>query len=317
MNVVREVEAAHGRIASHVRLTPLDLSYPLSYVSECTVLLKLENLQHTGSFKLRGAMNKLLSLPPVAIEKGIVTASTGNHGAATAFGTRKLGIKSTIFVPEGASPAKVRSIQMYGGEIFTHGTDSGHTEMYAREYARAHDLPYISPYDDPQVVGGQGTVGVELLKQQPQIDAIFVPVGGGGLVSGIAGYLRTHLPHVRIIGCQPENSPAMLRSVAAGLAVDIDFVPSLADGIAGNIAPGALTVELCRDLVDEFVLVSEQEIRQALVSFIEAHHMLIEGAAAVAVAAFHKRCDAFTGKNVVLVLSGANISMQKLKEILE
>ena len=316
MNVYDEVLQAEQRIRSFVRETPLEYSLALSQQCQAEVFLKLENLQHTGSFKVRGAMNKLLSLTPEEKARGVVTASTGNHGAATAFGLRTLNLAGTIFVPETASPTKVAAIQRYGARIETYGADCLETELYAQGYAREHGLTYISPYNDPQVIGGQGTIGVELERQSKKIDAVFVSVGGGGLISGIAGYLKRVLPEIKVIGCLPENSPEMALAIQAGHHVQIEPNPTLSDGTAGGFEPGAITFELCQRLVDEFVLVSEAEIAAALRWMLETHHQLIEGSAGVAIAGFQKLHEQYKGQTVAIVLCGANISLTALKQIL-
>lgn len=316
MNVYEEVLQAEQRIRSHVRETPLDYSLALSQQYHAEVWLKLENLQHTGSFKVRGAMNKLLSLTPEEQARGVVTASTGNHGAATAFGLRALKLTGTIFVPENAAPTKVAAIKRYGAHIETHGIDCLETELHAQQYAREHDLTYISPYNDPQVIGGQGTIGVELQRQAKNIDAVFVSVGGGGLISGIAGYLKQTLPNVKVIGCLPENSPEMALAVQAGHHVQMEPKTTLSDGTAGGFEPGAITFELCQQFVDEYVLVSEAEIAAAIRLTLETHHQLVEGSAAVAIAGFQKLHSHFKGQNVVIILCGANISLGTLKQIL-
>ena len=316
MNVYDEVLQAEQRIRSFVRETPLEYSLALSQQCQAEVFLKLENLQHTGSFKVRGAMNKLLSLTPEEKARGVVTASTGNHGAATAFGLRTLNLAGTIFVPETASPTKVAAIQRYGARIETYGADCLETELYAQGYAREHGLTYISPYNDPQVIGGQGTIGVELERQSKKIDAVFVSVGGGGLISGIAGYLKQVLPEIKVIGCLPENSPEMALAIQAGHHVQIEPNPTLSDGTAGGFEPGAITFELCQRLVDEFVLVSEAEIAAAVRWMLETHHQLIEGSAGVAIAGFQKLHPQYKGQTVAIVLCGANISLTALKQIL-
>ncbi len=317
MNVHAEVLQAEQRIRPYVRETPLEYSLALSQQYDAEVFLKLENLQHTGSFKVRGAMNKLLSLTSEEKARGVVTASTGNHGAATAFGLRALHLTGTIFVPENAATTKIAAIKRYGARIETHGADCLETELYAQRYAEETGLTYISPYNDPQVIGGQGTIGVELKRQSEKIDAVFVSIGGGGLISGIAGYLKQALPNdVKIIGCLPENSPEMALAVQAGHHIQIEPKPTLSDGTAGGFEPGAITFELCQQLVDEYVLVSEEEIAAALRLILETQHQLIEGSAGVAIAGFQKLHSQCKGQNVVIVLCGANISLSTLKQIL-
>jgi threonine dehydratase len=315
MNIHAEVTQAAERIGSYVRETPLIRSL-LLVDDENGVFLKLENLQHTGSFKVRGALNKLLTLTPEQRAQGIVTASSGNHGAAVAYGLRLLNMRGLIWVPEHASPIKVALIRRLGAEVRHHGDDALLTEEYARSYAERQGLVYISPYNDPQVVAGQGTIGAELARQLDRIDAVFVAVGGGGLIAGIAGYLKVARPGLTVVGCLPERSPVMAESVLAGRIVEIESAPTLSDATAGGIEAEAITFDMCRALVDDYVLVDEEEIAAAIRAVIEAEHMLIEGAAGVAVAAYLKRRADFHGKNVAIVLCGANISPQTLKAIL-
>jgi len=316
MNITKEVIAAEDRIRPHIRETILDFSPYYSKLAGANVYFKLENLQYTGSFKVRGAMNKVLSLTPPERERGVVTASTGNHGAATAFSLGKFDAPGIVFVPEDAAAGKVQAIERLGAQVHYHGDDGAVTEAHARQYARDHRLTYISPYNDLQVIGGQGTIAVELAKQLDQIDMVFVALGGGGLISGIAGYLKSVQPDVSIIGCSPENSQVMIKSVKAGQILDLASLPTLSDGTAGGIEPKSITFEMCRDLVDDYETVSEAEIKESLRQYLQVHHILIEGSAAVALAACVKRGDRLAGKNVVVILCGANISVETLKEIL-
>jgi threonine dehydratase len=316
MNLHAEAIQAEQRIRPYIRETLLEPALALSQRGQSHVYLKLENLQPTGSFKLRGAMNKLLSLSPEQRAQGIVTASSGNHGAAVAYGLSRLGLQGQIFVPVNASPVKVEMIRRFGGEVHPYGGDSGLTELYARDYASQHRRVYISPYNDEQIIAGQGTIGVELARQLDPIDAVFVTVGGGGMISGIAGYLKATSPGIKAIGCLPENSPVMAASVKAGRIIEMESLPTLSDGSAGGIEPGAITFELCQKWVDGYVLVSEEEIKAAMRLVIESQHMLIEGAAGVAVAAYLKTAERFRAQNVVIVICGSNISLETLKSIL-
>jgi len=315
-DVVNEVRLAESRIRPKIRQTILECSPYLSQVGGANVYCKLENLQYTGSFKLRGAMNKLLSLMPEDLVRGVVTASTGNHGAAVAHSVKELNASGTIFVTENASSAKVQAIERLGADVRYYGKDCTETELYARQYAAENQMAYVPPYSDPEVVGGQGTVGVELAGQLAEIDVVFVPLGGGGLISGVAGYLKSVCPDVQIIGCSPETSQVMIQSVKAGKILDLPSLPTLSDGTAGGIEPEAITFELCRALVDEYVTVTEDQIKESLRLFLQTHHMLIEGAAAVAVAAYLKVHERFARKNIVIIISGANISLETLKSIL-
>ncbi len=317
MDIKAMVECARERIRPYVKETPLDHSVYFSGLAQSQVFLKLENLQHTSSFKVRGAMNKLLALSPDQQSRGVVAASTGNHGAAVAFGLQSLNLSGVIFVPENASQTKVAAIKRFGTEVRYFGSSPLSTELYARDYAERHGLAYLSPYNDPEVIAGQGTIGAELAQQCPRIEAVFVAVGGGGLAAGVAGYLKAVSSHpIKIIGCLPENSPEMAVSVKAGEFVEMEPKPTLSDGTAGGFEPGAITFDLCRDLIDDYVLISEEEIIVAMRQFIETHHMLIEGAAGVALAGHLKLKDQFRHQNTVIIICGANISLTTLKSIL-
>jgi threonine dehydratase len=310
------VAAAGRRIRAHARETPIEPSPALAAGSGASVFLKCENLQHTGSFKARGALNKVLSLAPAELARGVVTASTGNHGAAVGFALRSVGARATVFVPERASPTKLAAIARQGGEIRRHGVDSGETEIFARAHAEATGAVWISPYNDPLVIGGQGTAGVELLRQVPDLDAVFVSLGGGGLIGGIGAWLKAHAPATRVIACSPVNSAVMMRSVEAGRILTLDSLPTLSDGTAGGVEPGSITFDLVRAVVDEHVAVGEDEIAAAMRDTMEAHHMMVEGAAGVAVAGFRRQAARWSGARVAIVLCGANVSLSTLKSIL-
>jgi threonine dehydratase len=307
---------AQKQIESYIRETPLDYSIGLSRLVNAHVYVKCENLQYTGSFKARGAINKLLSLSQIEQRQGIVTASTGNHGAAVAYGLQKLNIPGIIFVPENASKTKIENIRNYDASLEFYGTDSVDTEIYAKEYALKHNMIYISPYNDPCVITGQGTVGLELTRQLNKIDAILVPIGGGGLIAGIAGWIKSISPDTKVIGCLPENSPVMAKSIQAGYILEMQSLPTLSDATAGGIEPGSITFEFCKRFVDDYILVSEQEIKNAITILIKTQHLLVEGASGVALAGLLKMHEAFQDKNVVVVLSGGNISVDTLKAVL-
>lgn len=314
--LAREIVAAHVRIAAHVHLTPNDPSLPLSERFGAEVWLKGEHLQHAGSFKTRGATNKLLCLTRDQKARGVVAASTGNHGASVAWAGRRLGIPVSVFVPNGASSAKVEMIRRYGAEVVMHGTDGLDAEVFARRYAIDHGMPYVSPYNDPLVVAGQGTVGVEIHQQLKNLDAVIVAVGGGGLIGGTAAYLKSALPNVRVIAASPVNSPVMALSVRAGHIVEHVSEPTLSDGTAGGVEQNAITFDLCRTLVDEWVELPEDEIAHAMRAFIAEHHQLIEGSAAVALAGLARIAERFRGQRVSVVLCGSNVSVETLRNVL-
>ncbi|HAC20233.1 MAG TPA: serine/threonine dehydratase [Dehalococcoidia bacterium] len=314
--ILRETLRAQRRIQNRLSPTPLEHSSYFSESSGANVYLKLENFQPTGSFKVRGALNSLLSMSEEQRAKGVVAASSGNHGLAVAYGASALGIGCEVFVPEHAPQTKTDAIRRLGGRLRHHGADVAVTESFTRSHALENDKSYISPYNDIKVIGGQGTIALELGQQLDRIDAIYVAVGGGGLISGIAGYSKSVFDNPRIVGCLPENSPVMAESVRAGQIIDMESKPTLSDGTAGGIEPGSITFEICQQLVDEFVVVSEGEIADAMRLFTEVHHMLIEGAAALPLASFLKEQKSMSGENIVLVICGANVSLQTLKGIL-
>ena len=228
---------------------------------------------------------------------------------------RELGLSGVIFVPEQTSAAKVDAIRSYGGEIRFFGTDGLDTEQEARAFAEREGMYYVSPYNDETVIAGQGTCGIEIARQLPDVDAAYVAVGGGGLISGIGSVLKQHNPDVQLVGCQPEASAVMAYSVAAGRLLDMPSEATLSDGTAGGIEPDAITFELCRELVDEFVLVSEEEIAAAMREYMAAEVDRIEGAAGVAVAALLARKSDVKGRKVVVIICGGNISQQTLDTI--
>lgn len=316
VDIRREVLEAEEKIRPHIRETPVDFSPTLSRAGTCQAYLKLENLQITGSFKLRGAMNKLLSLDEDERKRGVVTASTGNHGAAVAYAVTKLNCPGTIYLPENAAPAKVAALRLYGVALRLYGSDCVETELFAKEAAASSQQAYISPYNDAQIIGGQGTIGVELARQLEAINAVLVPVGGGGLISGIAGYLKSFDSAIEIVGCQPANSAVMYESIKAGKILDLASQPTISDGTAGGIEAGTISFALCQRYVDDYVLVTEEEIKAAIRLVLETHHMLIEGAAALPVACFLKAKQRFRNRNVVLILSGARLGLTVLKEVL-
>lgn len=288
---------------------------PLVEYSQAGVLVKCEHLQATGSFKVRGALAKVALLEADALQRGVVTASTGNHGLGVAYALQASGTRGTICVPHGASPAKLAALARYDNvEILTMGDEAAETEGLARELADQRGATFISPYNDPDVIAGQGTIALEILEQLGalHVDAVVAAVGGGGLISGVGSVLKAIRPEVRIVGASPANDAAMAASVRAGAIIDIETKPTLSDGTAGGIEPGAITFELCQELVDEWILVSEDEIVAAMRLAIDTEHSLIEGAAGVALAAGMRYVAEHPGQTVVVVSCGANISAEKL-----
>ncbi len=317
MQLYQDVLAAQKRIRDYIRETPLDYSIPLSELTGAQVYLKLENLQYTNAFKARGAFNKLLSLTSAEKARGVVAASSGNHGGAVAYGLNQLHIPGMIFVPENAAIAKVEAIKSYRVPLQFYANDCVLTETFAREYALQRGMTYISPYNDPDVIAGQGTIGCELAQQLKNIDVVLVPIGGGGLIAGIAAVLKELFPSVQVIGCLPAHSPVMAESIKAGHIIEMNTLPTLSDATAGGIEADAITFNLCRSLVDEYLLCSEDAIREAILLCIKTHRILIEGAAGVALAALLKNVEKFKGKNCVAILSGGNISLPTLRSLMQ
>lgn len=311
-------DSLHSRISeSAKRIAPHILRTPLLYSPYISAHLKLESEQYTGSFKLRGALNKVLSMTPEQREQGLLTASTGNHAQGFARALSIAGGRGIVYLPENAQPSKVEALRYYGVELVFHGRDCLETELHAKQVADEQGLHWVSPYNDPAIVAGQGTVGKEILEDLPGLDAVFVTIGGGGLMSGVASWIKAKKPGVEIIGCVPENSPEMYLSVQKGEVVtDFEPMETLSDGSAGGCEPGSITYSICRDLVDDFVLVSEEDIAAAIRWMVDKHHKIIEGAAGVALAAFMNNAGRFEGKNVAVVICGGNIATERLREIL-
>ena len=307
-------QTAYDNIKKYIIKTPLIHSNSLSSISDSNVFLKLENFQHTGSFKLRGAMNKILNLPDKSIS--VVAASSGNHGAAVAYSLRNLKMKGLVYVPENAAPSKVKLMKKYGVEVRYSGNDSLIAESSAISYAEENNLSFVSPYNDIDVISGQGTIGVEMINQMKDLDVVFITVGGGGLISGVGGYLKSINSNIKIIGCSPENSPVMKISLNKGKIIEFDSLPTLSEGSAGGIEKDSITYNFCEEFIDNFYLVSEKEIIENIKFFIANEKLLIEGAAAVSVAAFLKNKKLFKGMNVGIVICGGNIGNDTLKSIL-
>jgi threonine dehydratase len=314
-DVVEKAHAADKRIGEIIRRTALAHSPEFSEATGADVYLKLENQQLTGSFKLRGATNRVMTLSVEQRQKGCVTASTGNHGAAVACAMQKLATGGVIFVPEQTSTAKVEAIRSYSGDVQFFGTDGLDTEQHARIFAERNKMFYLSPYNDREVIAGQATCGIELLQQLPDIDAVFVAVGGGGLVGGIGSVLKTHNPKIRVYGCQPEASAVMAKSIEAGRILDLESDPTLSDGTAGGIEADAITFDLCQKIVDEFVLVSEPQIAAAMRQYMLVFDEAIEGAAGVAIAGLIARQKAVKDQKVAVIVCGGNVSQQVLDAI--
>ena len=324
--VPSEILAAHRRLRGIVVETPLEPAPALDEVSGAAeVRLKLEALQPTGSFKTRGAHNRL-ALLAAARDGGdganlpIVTASSGNHGIAMAHAASRFGFRATILVGRNVAPAKLERLRSLETETVTvelAGRDSDDAEAEARRRDDLGAAIYVSPYNDPDVIAGQGTVGLEILEAWPSCDAIVVPVGGGGLIAGIGLWAKAVNPGIRLIGVQPSASPPMYAYLASGSTKPMPIAPTLAEGVAGNIERGSITWGLCRKLVDEVVLADEEEIAQAMRWAIETQHLLLEGSGVLGIAALLNRGPTgLEGRQVAVVCTGRNVDRGTLDRVL-
>lgn len=313
---IRDVLLAARRIAPYVLRTPLERSAALSAEWGVEVWLKLECQQRTGSFKLRGAINRLLTLPDEARARGVLTCSAGNHGLGVAEAARLTGIAATIVVPRNASPAKVAGLRRAGVETLLIGADYDEAEAEAPRIAADRGLTFVSPYDDPAVIAGAGTVALEILLDLPEAGTIVVPVGGGGLASGIGVVARTLAPELRTIGVQSAASAAMAASLAAGRIVPVASDPTLADGLAGNIAAGSITFPIVRQNIERVETIPEGAIAGAMLTFLDRHHLVVEGSGAVGLAALQLGRLAGSPGPLVLIVSGANVATATLARLL-
>jgi len=313
----RSIEEAHDRIAQYVVRTPCRPAEALAETIGGEVFLKLENLQDSGSFKLRGVINKVLSLSESESQKLLVAASTGNHGAAFAHAIGLFDLRGKLFMPKTSASVKIENMRSTGVPFELVGEDCVEAEAHASAFSRDNGFVWISPYNDPEVVNGQGTVAVELMEQLQAVDTVVVPVGGGGLISGIAGYLKAVDPSIEVIGCQPVNSCVMYESIKAGEIVNIESLPTISDGTAGGIEPGSITFDLCSRYVDDFILLEEDEIIAAMRFLHEEEGLTVEGAAALPAAAILKEASRFAGRRTALIVSGGRVDRTTLDMVLQ
>ncbi len=311
---IEQVRRARDRIAATARRTPLERSRWLSAEHRREVFLKLECFQLTGSFKLRGAMAKLSALTQDERARGVLTVSAGNHGLAVAHCCELLGLEATIVVPESASRAKVEAIRRYPVNLIERGAGYDDAERAAREMERETGATFVSPYNDPEVIAGQGTIGLEILEDEPGLGAIIVPVGGGGLLAGVAIAAKSINPQVRVYGAEPLASPTMTAALKAGRIVEIEEQDTLADGCAGNIEPGSITFPIIQRLVNGIILVSEESIRKAIVKIAREDHVMIEGSAAVSIAALDD--DRLEASRMGAIVSGRNMSLELFSKVI-
>jgi threonine dehydratase len=311
-----EIEEARERIKDQIYFSPFPYSETVSRMTGNRVFFKLENLQMTGSFKERGALNRLLTLAPEKTQRGVIAASAGNHGMAVAFHSRRLNISATIVMPITAPLIKVTRVRQYGAQIFLHGNDYDAALAEALRVSHDQGLLFISSFDDPWIIAGQGTVGLEMYEQNPDLDAVIVPVGGGGLIAGIALALKTLNPKTRVIGVQAEAVPSMKAALEQGAPIQLPPAMTIADGIAVR-AVGSTPFELVKRYVDEIVTVSEGEIANAVLLLLEIEKTVAEGAAAAPLAALVNKKVSLANRNIGVIVSGGNIDVNLISRIIE
>jgi threonine dehydratase len=315
-----DVQAAHDRIRASIYCTPARHSAALSQLTGQTIFLKLDNLQRTGAFKERGALNKILSLRPDEKQRGVIAASAGNHAQAVAFHAAAHGMRALIVMPEMTPLVKVSATTGYGAEVVLHGTNYDEAYEEALRLGQQRGLVFLHPFDDAAVIAGQGSIGLELLEQVPSLEAVVIPIGGGGLISGVACALKESRPNIRVIGVQTERLPSMLRARQNGAPITLPPQATIADGIAVRRA-GALTFPLVERYVDEIVTVDEEEIAQAILVLLESEKTLAEGAGAVALAALLQSKTSLSGsgrqQRTAVLVCGGNIDVSLLAMMIE
>jgi threonine dehydratase len=312
---LRDIEQAEGRIRKYIPPTPLEYSKGISDLLGRQAYLKLETFQPIHVFKIRGAMNKLLSMPDSALRRGIITSSSGNHGMAIAYACRLFGVNATVCVPENVNPQKLRAIEEQGAEIVKYGRGYDETYEHGVATAEKRDLTFVHAFNDPDIIAGQGTCGLEIVRQLPDLDAAVVAIGGGGLVSGIAIAVKESVPRAKVLGAETVSIPSMYESVRAGRLVHVDPQKTIADGMQAAI-PGDLTFAAVSKYVDRIGLVTDQELEDAIFDLLSLARVLAEPAGASPLAAMKSPLKSEEAGKVVLVVSGGNISIDLLTSIL-
>jgi threonine dehydratase len=301
------VQRAAADLRPYLEQTPLQHSRAFTSKAGCQVYLKVESIQPTRAFKVRGALTKLLRMGAEERAAGVITASAGNHGQGVAYAAHAFHVPATVYVPENANPLKVEAIKRLGARVVPSGRSYQDAAVEAARAQALSGATFVHAFDDPDVVAGQGSIAVELLEQLPQFDTLLVPVGGGGLISGIALYLKARRPSVRVLGIEPAGAAAMTHSLAGGELVTLDRVSTMADGLAAS-APGRLTLEITRRCVDRMIVVEESEMLRAIRLFFEWEHLLAEPAGAAALAALLYHYAPEPSERVVVLLSGGNVT---------
>jgi threonine dehydratase len=317
MVTLTDIHAARQRLGRAIYQTPCPVSLTLSRLCGCRTFFKLENLQMTGSFKERGALNKLLQLSDAERRAGVIAASAGNHAQGVAYHATRLGIRSTIVMPEATPLIKVTNTRDLGGEVVLRGSNYDEALDYARYLSAERGLTFIHAFDDDAIIAGQGTLGLELLEEETRFDAVIVPIGGGGMISGLAVAMKETQPGLRLIGVEPAHCASMKAALAASKPVEISAQPTIADGLAVKRA-GARTLEMVRRYVDEIVTVTEDEIASAILKLLEIEKTVVEGGGAAPLAGvLFRKIAGLANKNVVMIVSGGNIDPNLLSKIIE
>jgi threonine dehydratase len=312
------IEEAHRAIRPRVAVTPLTFSPMLSAVSGCRVYLKCEHLQHTGSFKFRGATNKVRLLDAETRRNGVLTVSSGNHGQGVALAGKLAGVPVTVYAASTASPVKLEAIRALGAEVITLDDSSLGVELEAARQAKLKGMKFVSPYNDIDVIAGQGTIGIEIHEQahaeSAKLAAVFASVGGGGLISGVGTAVRRLIPEAAVVGCWPANSTALYISLKAGRIVESEELDTISDGTAGGVEPDSITLDIGRTVITDTSLVTEEEIKAAMKLVAQTDRWMVEGAAGVALASMLKLAPGYQGRAVAVILCGRNIMLEKFVE---
>ena len=312
---LNDFKKAHESISPYIKYTPLIHSLELS--KNLDVYLKLECLQVTGSFKLRGATNKLLNLTNEQKNKGVIAVSTGNHGKGVAHAAKQIGIKSTIFMSNMVPEHRKKAIESLGAKVEIIGNNSDEADLYAREFAKKNNITLVHPFDDLDVIAGQGTVGLEMLEVMPDIDSVIIPTSGGGLIGGIALAIKLQKPNVKVIATSMKRGPSMYESLKAGKPVDVKEEETLADCLGGSIGlENQYTFGICKDVIDDFILIDEPKIAEGIKFNFEKHKLVTEGAAATSIMAVKDQLSSHFGKNTICLLCGGNIDSELFGKII-
>lgn len=313
---LRDVWQARKRIQSHITETPLHHSIEISQDLKTSIYVKLENMHEIGAFKIRGATNKMLALSQVDKEKGVTTFSTGNHGLAVAYLSKKLGIKAIICISNRVPYNKVERLERFGAKVIKVGASQDDAEIYAYELQRKEGVTVIPPFDDREVIAGQGTIGLELLQQLPMLDMAIIPVSGGGLLAGIGLVLKHYNPNIKIIGVSMEDSPVMYESLQKGQIVTLKEQDTLADSLLGGIGvDNRYTFQMVKQYMDEFILLTEDEIAQGMAYMFQEHQLAIEGAAATGIAAILNEKIQVKNKQIATIITGRNVEASLMMEV--